>query len=63
MRVTIESDREVTIDGVGLLQPNVPAVVSEEEFANKHGIRPAEANFPYFVTVTYDTTEEGGRVQ
>lgn len=58
MKITLESDREVTVDGVGLLKPNTPAVVSEEEFRAKHGVSPAEANFPYFVTVTYDTTED-----
>jgi len=58
MKITIESDREVTIDGVGLLEPTTPAVVSEEEFRMKHGYSPAEANFPSYVQVTYDTTED-----
>jgi hypothetical protein len=59
MRIVFESDRECTIDGVGLLKPGEPVEVDEITFRNAHGYSPAQANFPPFITVTYDTSERG----
>jgi len=62
MKVLFESDRECTIDGVGLLEPGNPVEVDPALFKTMQGINPAQANFPHFIRVTYDLTEdnEGG---
>lgn len=58
----IESDRDVTVDAIGLLEAGVPVVVSEESlilFKDLQGKALSEANFPSFVKVTavVDTEE------
>jgi hypothetical protein len=58
MRVLLQSDRECTIDGVGLLVPNIPTSVESDAFEVVHGYTPAQANFPYFITVTYDLSAD-----
>lgn len=64
MKVLFASDRECTIDGVGLLVPGEPVEVDPEVFKLVHGITPAQANFPTFIKVTYvlpeREKEEGG---
>lgn len=54
MKIWIESDRECTVDGVGLLEPGKPVSVDTEMFRLFHGKTPAQANFPNFVIVTYE---------
>ena len=53
MVVTIESDVECTLDGVGLLKPGKPVVVDVAYFKVFHKVTPAEANFPPSIHVTY----------
>lgn len=57
MKIIFESDRECTIDGVGLLMPGLPVEVDDTTFRTAHGYSPAEAKFPNFIKVTYDTSE------
>lgn len=58
MKILFESDRECTIDGVGLLKPGVPVTVNPLVFESYHGMKPTQANFPHFVKVTVDTAED-----
>ena len=59
MKILIESDREVTVDGVGLVSPETgPVEIDSQVFEMYHGCKPAEANFPLFVKITVDL--EGG---
>lgn len=58
MKVLIESDRECTINAVGLLAPGTPVEVDSELFKAFHGIYPAQANFPTFIKVTYVLGDE-----
>jgi hypothetical protein len=55
MKIYLESELECTVDGVGLLEPGKPVEVNPEYFRLFHGVRPAEANFPHWVKVIYDT--------
>ena len=57
MKILFESDRECTIDGVGLLEPGKEVEVNSETFFQFHGIKPGEANFPDFITITFDVSE------
>lgn len=59
MRILIESQVECTVDGVGLLEPGKPVVVDPELFQMYHKVRPAEANFPPTVAVTFDLDDDG----
>jgi len=55
MHFEVESDRDVTVDAIGLLEAGVPVVVSEESlvhFKVVHGVSLAKSNFPSFVKVT-----------
>lgn len=58
MKILFVSDRECTVDGVGLLKPGEPVEVDPVVFENAQGFRPAQANFPYFVKVTFDVSED-----
>lgn len=58
MKIYLESDVECTIDGVGLLEPGKPVEVNSDLFQLFHNVRPAEANFPNHVHITYDVAEE-----
>lgn len=49
------SDRDVLVDGIGLLQADEPRKLTKDEetqFSVMHGKRVSESNFPKFVTVT-----------
>jgi len=59
MKILFESDRECTIDGVGLLEPGKPVEVDPVLFAIYHGYQPTQANFPGFVKVTIDISAGG----
>jgi len=55
MHFEVESDRDVTVDAIGLLEAGVPVVVSDEalfHFGVIQGVALPKANFPPFVTVT-----------
>lgn len=61
--VTFElvSDQEVTINGVGLLEPGKPKQVDDvmlKVFAVEHGYPLSEANFPSFVRLTAVLAED-----
>lgn len=62
MQILFESDRECTIDGVGLLVPGQPVEVDPVVFAQYHQVTPAQANFPPYIKVTYtvESEPEGG---
>lgn len=52
---TIESDRDVFVDGIGLLEAGKPIVVTEEQstmFEKLNNQKIQGANFPQFVKVT-----------
>lgn len=53
MKVLFESDRECTLDTVGLLEPGIPVEGDASAFENHFGYSPAKANLPSFVKVTY----------
>lgn len=57
MKISFESDRECTIDGVGLLTPGEPVEVDPALFFAYHGVEPGKANLPDYVTVTVDATD------
>lgn len=62
MHFEVVSDREVSVDGIGLLTPNHPVTPSDDAlklFETLHGYSLAEANFPEFVQVTAVIEEEG----
>jgi hypothetical protein len=59
MKIFFESDRECTINGVGLLEPGKPVEVDPELFTIAQGVKPAEAHLPHFVKVTVDVSEGG----
>lgn len=55
MYFEVESDRDVTVDAIGLLEAGVPVVISTEGvalFEIVQGVSLAKANFPSFVKVT-----------
>lgn len=54
----ITSDRECTIDGVGLVTPGKPVKVDVNMFRSFHGIEPKDANFPSHVTLTTDEEQK-----
>jgi hypothetical protein len=61
----VESDRDVTVDAIGLLEAGVPVIVTEEMkqlFKVVHGVELQKANFPHFVNVTavVNAEEVGG---
>lgn len=56
MKIYLESDVECTIDGVGLLEPGKPVEVNPDYFQLFHNVRPAEANFPRHIHVTFDVS-------
>jgi hypothetical protein len=59
MKILIESQVECTVDGVGLLEPGKPVVVEPELFQMYHRVKPAEAVFPPYVSVTFDLDDNG----
>lgn len=57
----VESDRDVTVSAIGLLEAGVPVVVDTEMkalFRTVHGVNLTEANFPAFVKVTAVVSED-----
>lgn len=54
MAIFLESDREVAIDGVGLLEPGNPVEVDVNTFKAFHGVHPKDANFPHFIKLVDD---------
>lgn len=60
MKILFESDRECTIDGVGLLVPGVPVEVDPDLFFMYHNAKPIEAATPIFVKKTVVVSKEGG---
>lgn len=64
MHFELTSDRDVTVDGIGLLKAGETKIVTDEErrlFQALHGKTVARANFPDFVSVVYNT-ESGKEV-
>lgn len=57
MKVFFESDRECTIDGVGLLKPGEPVEVDPALFYAYHGVQPGEANLPAHIKVHTEAKE------
>jgi len=61
MHFTLTSDREVSVDGIGILRPNEPRRLSAEEVA-KFGVLNSvgliAANFPHFVQLVAVTDDE-----
>lgn len=62
MKFLLESDREVTVDGVGLLKAGEPVEVNPTLFSVFHGKKLAEAKFPSFIMVTIDLDDSGEEV-
>lgn len=62
MKVFFESDRECTIDGVGLLEPGQLVEVDPTLFFAYHGVKPGEANLPDYIQVSVDVTNGGEEV-
>ncbi len=58
MATYLESDREVTIDGVGLLTPGVQVEVDQDRFRTYHNVDVGSANLPSFIKVTLSEEEE-----
>ncbi len=58
MKILFESDRECTIDGVGLLAPGEPVEIDPILFEAYHRVSPIKANLPPFVRVTVDVSEK-----
>lgn len=58
MKIFFESDRECTIDGVGLLKPGEPVEVNPTLFFAYHGVKPGEANLPEHIIVSSDISGE-----
>lgn len=59
---TIESDRDVLVDGIGLLPANEVVEVTEEmlrDFNLRNGVELVKANFPPYVKVTAVIAEGG----
>lgn len=63
MKIWIVSETECTVDGVGLLKPGEPVEVDPEFFKLFHRVGPAEANFPRYITVTYELETAGATEQ
>jgi len=51
MSTYLQSDRECTIDGVGVLKPGEVVEVNEAQFRGYHGVGSTEANFPAHIVV------------
>lgn len=62
MKIFFESDRECTVDGVGLLPPGQPVEVDPSLFVQYHGISPTEAKLPDWLKVYADKSTEGEEV-
>lgn len=60
MKILFESDRECTIDGVGLLKPGEPVEVNSDLFFTYHGVKPINAVTPHFIKKTVDLSDEEG---
>lgn len=62
MKILFESDRECTIDGVGLLEPGVPVEINSETFQTYHRVKPLNSNLPSFIHKVVETEPavEGG---
>jgi hypothetical protein len=61
MYFEVESDRDVTVDAIGLLEAGVPVKLDENTIALfniMHGVNIAQANFPPFVSITAVVEEE-----
>lgn len=57
----VESDRDVTVDAIGLLEAGVPVVVTDDMhklFKVIHGVSLPQANFPFYVKVTAVLSED-----
>lgn len=65
MKVFLKSESavECTIDGVGLLEPGQTVEVDLDQFEMYHHKTPAQANFPDFIKVSYDTDRETAPVE
>jgi len=51
----VESDRDVTVNAIGLLEAGVPVVITDEMkelFRTVQGVDLVNANFPHFVKIT-----------
>lgn len=62
MHFEVVSDREVAVDGIGVLYPNESVTPSDDAlrlFEALHGYSLANANFPEFVQVTAVIEKEG----
>lgn len=63
VKFEIASEKTETIDGVGLVGPDLPPVVLSDEqaeiFASLHGVRIANANFASHISVTAMVTADG----
>lgn len=58
MKILFESDRECTIDGVGLLEPGKPVEVDPVVWSNYHPNPPLDANLPKHIRVWVETEAE-----
>jgi hypothetical protein len=61
MYFEVESDRDVTVNAIGLLEAGVPVRIDDNTrtlFAREHGIDITQANFPTFVQVTAVVEED-----
>lgn len=58
MKILFESDRECTIDGVGLLEPGKPVEVDPVLWRNYHPLPVLESNLPAFVKAWVESTAE-----
>lgn len=64
MYFEVESDRDVTVNAIGLLEAGVPVRLNDATrtlFIREHGVDITQANFPAFVEVTavVEPTEVG----
>ncbi len=61
MYFEVESDRDVTVNAIGLLEAGVPVRLDDNTltlFKREQGVNIAEANFPAFVKVTAVVEED-----
>lgn len=58
LKILFESDRECTVDAVGLLEPGKPVEVDPIAFELRHGYKPTQANLPSFVKISVEFADE-----
>jgi hypothetical protein len=61
MYFEVESDRDVTVNAIGLLEAGVPVRIDDNTrtlFTREHGVDITQANFPTFVQVTAVVEED-----